>query len=437
MLTRMKAFVTGATGLLGNNLVRALRAEGHEVVGLVRSDAKARRLLGDTGATWVVGDMRSPEAFAAALDGCDVVFHTAAYFREYYQPGDHAEALAAVNVRGTLALMALADDAGVRTFVHTSSSGTIGSKPDGSPGDEDTPPPPIAKENLYFRSKVDGDAQIHAFAPKRGMAIIEILPGWMWGPGDAAPTGSGQLAQDFLARKVPAIPPGGSERGRRTRRRDGNGSRRRTREARRALSDRGAGDVSCRDAVGARTSERDPRASETPPLCPRVRVRLGERGMVTRLRPAGVVDPAGGEDDEQPRPRNLGAGGAGARRSVPAVRRDGAGRGGVVSGGRRGRESRGGEARRCGARLKGRRRRATRELLSNALQGQAWVEAVKVGDVTRDHERAFSSRTARRPQIGPLEHEDERTAEGLHERTEDRQLRLGARPSWRVIVSAR
>ncbi len=208
MLTRMKAFVTGATGLLGNNLVRALRAEGHEVVGLVRSDAKARRLLGDTGATWVEGDMRSPEAFAPALAGCDAVFHTAAYFREYYQPGDHAEALAAVNVRGTLALMALADDAGVRTFVHTSSSGTIGSKPDGSPGDEDTPPPPIAKENLYFRSKVDGDAQIHAFAPKKGMAIVEILPGWMWGPGDAAPTGSGQLVQDFLARKVPAIPPG-------------------------------------------------------------------------------------------------------------------------------------------------------------------------------------------------------------------------------------
>lgn len=210
ILTRMKAFVTGATGLLGNNLVRALRAEGHEVVGLVRSDAKARRLLDGTGVTWLVGDMRSPEAFAPALGGCDAVFHTAAYFREYYQPGDHAEALAAVNVRGTLALMALADDVGVRTFVHTSSSGTIGSKPDGSPGDEDTQAPPIARENLYFRSKVDGDAQIHAFAPKRGMAIIEILPGWMWGPGDAAPTGSGQLAQDFLARNVPAIPPGGA-----------------------------------------------------------------------------------------------------------------------------------------------------------------------------------------------------------------------------------
>ncbi len=185
MLVRMKAFVTGATGLLGNNLVRALRAEGHEVVGLVRSDAKARRLLGGTGATWVVGDMRSPETFAPALRGCDAVFHTAAYFREYYQPGDHAEALAAVNVRGTLALMALADDAGVRTFVHTSSSGTIGSKPDGSPGDEDsTAPLPSRRRTCTYRSKVDVVTRRSIRSCRReGWRSSKLLPGWMWGPG--------------------------------------------------------------------------------------------------------------------------------------------------------------------------------------------------------------------------------------------------------------
>ena len=47
----MKAFVTGSTGLLGNNLVRALLAEGHEVVGLTRSAEKFARMLGDTAAT--------------------------------------------------------------------------------------------------------------------------------------------------------------------------------------------------------------------------------------------------------------------------------------------------------------------------------------------------------------------------------------------------
>jgi dihydroflavonol-4-reductase len=206
----MKTFVTGATGLLGNNLVRALRARGDSVVCLVRSEAKAQRLLGDAGATWVVGDMRAPEAFASALEGCDVVFHTAAYFREYYQPGDHAEALDEINVRGTLTLMDLADARGVKKFVHTSSSGTIGTKPDGSPGDEESAAPAFASENLYFRSKVTGETKIRAFVPKHGMQIIEILPGWMWGPGDEAPTAAGQLAKDFLARKLPAIPPGGA-----------------------------------------------------------------------------------------------------------------------------------------------------------------------------------------------------------------------------------
>jgi dihydroflavonol-4-reductase len=54
----MRFFVTGSTGLLGNNLVRTLEAAGHSVVGLVRSEEKGRRLLGDTRATLVKGDMR-------------------------------------------------------------------------------------------------------------------------------------------------------------------------------------------------------------------------------------------------------------------------------------------------------------------------------------------------------------------------------------------
>jgi dihydroflavonol-4-reductase len=44
----MKVFVTGSTGLLGNNLVHALEAAGHSVVGLVRAEEKGRRLLSDT-----------------------------------------------------------------------------------------------------------------------------------------------------------------------------------------------------------------------------------------------------------------------------------------------------------------------------------------------------------------------------------------------------
>ena len=96
----MRAFVTGGTGLLGNNLVRALRASGHAARALVRSETKGRELLGDTGAEVVRGDMQHVAAFADSLAGCDVVFHTAAYFREYYGAGRHWPKLEAINVRG-------------------------------------------------------------------------------------------------------------------------------------------------------------------------------------------------------------------------------------------------------------------------------------------------------------------------------------------------
>ena len=206
----MKVFVTGSTGLLGNNLVRTLDAAGNSVVGLVRSEARGRRLLGDTGARLVKGDMRDVQAFAWALDGCEAVFHTAAYFREYYQPGDHEEALEEINVRGTLALMQEADRQSVRRFVHVSSAGAIGANPDGSPADEQTPPGRLQTTNLYLHSKVRGDEAIHAWKPAHGMEVVEILPGWMWGPGDAAPTAAGQMALDFLARKIPGIVDGGT-----------------------------------------------------------------------------------------------------------------------------------------------------------------------------------------------------------------------------------
>jgi dihydroflavonol-4-reductase len=206
----MKAFVTGSTGLLGNNLVRQLLSEGHEVVGLTRSAEKFERMLGDTAAIPVVGDIEDIDGFADHLIGCEVVFHTAAYFREYYGKGDHLAKLEAINVRATLDLMAAADARGVKAFVHTSSAGTIGKHENGEAGDEDTSPSALQLRNLYFKSKVDGDAKIRAYEPPNGMAVVQILPGWMWGPGDAGPTPAGQLVFDFLDGKFPAVPEGGS-----------------------------------------------------------------------------------------------------------------------------------------------------------------------------------------------------------------------------------
>ena len=72
----MRTFVTGSTGLLGNNLVRTLHQAGHEVWALARSKEKAQQTLGDMAARIVVGDLRKVAEFAPCLKGVDVVFHT-------------------------------------------------------------------------------------------------------------------------------------------------------------------------------------------------------------------------------------------------------------------------------------------------------------------------------------------------------------------------
>lgn len=200
-----RAFVTGSTGLLGNNLVRELRARGHDVRALVRSPQKAAAQL-PADVELVRGDLGDIGAFADALDGCDLVFHTAAYFREYFRPGDHDRDLRRLNVDATIALLEAADLRGVRTFVHTSSSGVVGRAPDGGLGDETTAPPPIATRNRYFASKVEAERAVDDFSRTHDLPVVVVRPGWMFGPGDAGPTSAGQIVLDVARRRLPGAP---------------------------------------------------------------------------------------------------------------------------------------------------------------------------------------------------------------------------------------
>ena len=202
----MKAFVTGSTGMLGHNLICKLLEQGWEVRALVRSPQKAKTLLGSLPLEVVKGDMEDVAAFAHALEGVDAVFHTAAYFREYYSAGEHWPLLRRINVDATLELIAAAETRGVKTFVHTSSSGTIRVPADHAPCDE-TSPLATETQNLYFKSKVEGDLAIAKWlnAAPRAVKMVSILPGWMFAPRDAAPTSAGKLVLDFMAKKIPGI----------------------------------------------------------------------------------------------------------------------------------------------------------------------------------------------------------------------------------------
>ncbi|APC18648.1 oxidoreductase [Pseudomonas frederiksbergensis] len=201
-------FVTGATGLLGNNLVRELVAAGYEVKALVRSRAKGEQQFKNLpGVRLVVGDLADVDAFAASLQGCDTVFHTAAFFRDNYKGGSHWEALERINVEGTRRLLEHAYDAGVRRFIHTSSIAVL----DGAPGTsiDETCLRNEANADDYYRSKILADRVVLSFLKDHpDLHACMVLPGWMWGPADIGPTSSGQLLNDVVRNKLPGLVPG-------------------------------------------------------------------------------------------------------------------------------------------------------------------------------------------------------------------------------------
>lgn len=201
------AFVTGATGLLGNNLVRALLQQGFEVRALARSRAKAERQFAGLDVSIVEGDLADVDGFRDALIGVEVVFHTAAYFRDSFLGGSHWAALYRINVTGTHALMEAAYAAGVRRFAHTSSVAVL----DGEVGQiiDETMLRSDKAGDDYYRSKVLTDQVVLEFlAAHDDFWAALVLPGWMFGPGDIGPTSSGKLIQDFARGRVPVIPPG-------------------------------------------------------------------------------------------------------------------------------------------------------------------------------------------------------------------------------------
>jgi dihydroflavonol-4-reductase len=71
--------------------------------------------------------MENVPAFAHELTGCDVLFHTASYFREYYGPGDHRAKLEAINVLGTLAFAELAHASSMRRMIQGVRDARVGS----------------------------------------------------------------------------------------------------------------------------------------------------------------------------------------------------------------------------------------------------------------------------------------------------------------------
>lgn len=209
-----RSFVTGATGLLGSQLVAQLLAGGGAVTALVRDPERARRLLPDhPGLTLVAGDVCELSSYRPHLRGMDAVFHTAAYFREYFQPGPDLQRLRRTNVTAVGELLTASADAGVPVVVHTSSTTVLGHPRGGrgepAPADEESPPAE-GRGNAYRASKLAAERVVADWVARSELRVPIILPAWMWGPGDAGPTSAGRLFLAVARGELKAVPNAGN-----------------------------------------------------------------------------------------------------------------------------------------------------------------------------------------------------------------------------------
>jgi dihydroflavonol-4-reductase len=195
----MTTLVTGGTGFVGAHLVRALLRRGDRVRCLVRRESSLQNLEG-LDIERALGDLRRPESLAAALEGCDTLFHCAADYRLWVR--DPAE-LYASNVEGTRHLLEAALEGGVQKVVYTSSVGALGLEPDGRPATEETPVTAAKMIGHYKRSKYEAERVAEELAG-RGLPLVIVNPSTPVGELDVKPTPTGRVIVDFLARRMPA-----------------------------------------------------------------------------------------------------------------------------------------------------------------------------------------------------------------------------------------
>ena len=124
--------VMGGAGFIGSNLCEALLRMGYQVRCLDNLSTGKRQntapFEGQTGFTFIDGDIRSPETCLSACEGTDYVLHQAAWGsvpRSIEMPQLYCD----INIKGTLNMMEAARQAKVKRFVYASSSSVYGDSP--------------------------------------------------------------------------------------------------------------------------------------------------------------------------------------------------------------------------------------------------------------------------------------------------------------------
>jgi len=204
----MKVLVAGATGAMGKQLLPRLVADGHEVVGITRSEAKLG-LIRELGATGAVADVLDPDAVARVVANAapEVIIHQLTALNRPFDTRHFDETFAETNrlrTEGTDHLLAAGRAVGVKRFIAQSYAGWPADRTGAAVQDEDAPYdtalPKGMRESLaaiqYLEEAVTGADWTDG---------IVLRYGGFYGPGTAMSPEGGAQVELLRERKFPVV----------------------------------------------------------------------------------------------------------------------------------------------------------------------------------------------------------------------------------------
>lgn len=202
-----RAFITGGSGFIGANLVRALNQRDIAARVLLRPTSSTRALQ-DLAYETAVGDvLDDPDALAQAMDGCDWVFHVAAVADYWRQQRDR---LYRVNVDGTRNMLCAAQRAGIKRFVFTSSLAALGiPERKGQMLDESHSFNLAPQSSPYGHSKALAEKVVRD-ASRAGLETVILNPSIVLGPRDVNQISGSIIVQAARGRLRFRAPGGGN-----------------------------------------------------------------------------------------------------------------------------------------------------------------------------------------------------------------------------------
>jgi len=210
---KKRVLVTGITGYIAKHVAAQLLKQNYEVVGTIRSLAKAdatrSALAGIPGAenvTFVEADLLSDKGWDKAMEGTDYVIHMASPF-VISEPKNESDMIAPA-VDGTRRVIHASIRAGIKRVVLTSSIVSMTSgKPSGTYG-PDSWSDVDQKIGAYSKSKTLAERAAWELVKDSSMELVAINPGFVLGP-PLGPVGEGAsetMVSNLIGGKMPMVP---------------------------------------------------------------------------------------------------------------------------------------------------------------------------------------------------------------------------------------